>query len=621
MNMTTDLKEGRRQMRQGMGFFVTLCLTLSLFPCICLGQWTTQTIVLRPGWNAVYLEVQPEPRDCDSIFSSLPVESVWGWNRRFTTVQFIQDANQLLPGRPDWLTYFPGAIGDPSLNTLFALHGDRCYLVKSTASQPVTWTLKGRPVPPVKDWIAGSMNLVGFPMDGTSPPSFASFFAGSAAHAGQAIYRLQPSGLWTQVANPVTERMSASEAFWVFTSSASSYGGPIGVKLEQSQKIDFGRTVPETWISLKNVSKQPRNFQLIPNASQTPPDANSPALAGGVPLSYWQFNLASKQYGWYPLEPQTTITVAPGQETKVRLAVRRKDLTPFLPPAGNVGAEYQSLLTVIDQVGDRVTVPVTARAAVSGGKPALAAFGGVGTLGTSSDAAPDVHAGLWVGTAVIQKVSQTAGSSDPTVPRPTGSQAQFRLIVHVNSSGQARLLQQVMLMWTNGVVDSFGNIQQLGRQVLITDDSLVSQFSGAALRDGKPVARRISTIGFGFSGLLPLVGPFGDLQNPLTGTVVTGYDDPLNPFKHRFHPDHDNLDAEHSVVLPEGVESYTIRRLLQLNFSGEDPEGRARAQWGDSELGGTYTETITGIHKIPIVIQGIFRLNRVSLIPFLNTEG
>ena len=379
--------------------------------------------------------------------------------------------------------------------------------------------------------------------------------------------------------------------------------------------------MPETWVSLKNLSKQPRSFQLVPNASQAPPDANFPDLAGDVPLSYWQFNLAAKQYGWFPLEPQTTITVAPGQETKVRLAVRRKDLAPFLPPAGRVRSEYQSLLTITDQAGNRVTLPVTARSSASGGQLALAASGAGYPLEMGADAVPDTHAGLWVGTAVIQKVSQTAGSSDPTVPRATGSQAQFRLIVHVNSSGQARLLQQVMLMWTNGVVDSFGNIQQLGRQVLITDDSLLSRFGGAALRDGKPVARRISTVGFGFPGLLPLSGPFGDLQNPLTGTVVTGYDDPLNPFKHRFHPDHDNLDAEHAVVLPEGVESYTIRRLLQLNFSPDDPEGRARAQWGDSELGGTYSETISGIHKVPIVIQGIFRLNRVSLIPFLNTEG
>ena len=46
------------------------------------GQWTTQTISLQPGWNAVFLEIQPEPSESDAVFAGLPVESVWRWNRR-----------------------------------------------------------------------------------------------------------------------------------------------------------------------------------------------------------------------------------------------------------------------------------------------------------------------------------------------------------------------------------------------------------------------------------------------------------------------------------------------------------------------------------------------------------
>ena len=44
---------------------------------VATAQWATQSIVLEPGWNAVYLEVQPEPRECDAVFAELPVESVW----------------------------------------------------------------------------------------------------------------------------------------------------------------------------------------------------------------------------------------------------------------------------------------------------------------------------------------------------------------------------------------------------------------------------------------------------------------------------------------------------------------------------------------------------------------
>src|SRR5437867_7686304 len=86
---------------------ISYLLTFLGVLCPCYAQWTTQTITLNPGWNAVYLEVEPASPDCDALFAGLPVESVWAWNRRFSSVQFIQDANALLPGQPDWLTYVP----------------------------------------------------------------------------------------------------------------------------------------------------------------------------------------------------------------------------------------------------------------------------------------------------------------------------------------------------------------------------------------------------------------------------------------------------------------------------------------------------------------------------------
>ena len=65
-------------------------------------QTTTQSLNMKPGWNAIYLEVQPEPSDCDTVFGDLPVESVWFWNGRYSSVQFIQDADELEPGGPTW---------------------------------------------------------------------------------------------------------------------------------------------------------------------------------------------------------------------------------------------------------------------------------------------------------------------------------------------------------------------------------------------------------------------------------------------------------------------------------------------------------------------------------------
>ena len=70
-------------------------------------QWSKQTLTLQPGWNAVFLELTPEPQDCDSIFAGLPIESVWKWSKSFSTVQFISNPDELLPESPDWLHYTP----------------------------------------------------------------------------------------------------------------------------------------------------------------------------------------------------------------------------------------------------------------------------------------------------------------------------------------------------------------------------------------------------------------------------------------------------------------------------------------------------------------------------------
>ncbi len=592
---------------------LALCVAL-LSPSTADAQWVTQTIVLQPGWNAVWLEVQPEPRECDEVFAALPVESVWAWNRRFNTVQFLQDANKLIPGQPDWLAYFPVAGGSPLMTTLFAVQGGRGYLIKSTATQSVTWNLRGRPVIAARDWIKGSLNFAGFTLDAVTPPTFSSFFASSPAHVGQPVFRLQTNGLWEKVANPATTTMRSGEAFWISASEQSNWAGPVAVGLEQSPGIDYGRTVPEAVVTLKNLSTTPKTLLLRPKNSESPSDPAMPALAGQVPLSYWRMDLASKVYGWYPLSAAVSIKLGGGEETRLRLAVRRPDMVAYAPVAGVSEFQYQSILEVLDQAGSRVAIPVTARQGAS----AVAAQG-VGLQDVTTPVHP--RAGLWVGTAVLRGVSQAGNAADPSTPRATGSEAQFRLIVHVNAAGQARLLKQVMLMWTNGILDDLGDPLQKGHRVLVTDDALASRFTGAALRDGKAVARRISTVAFSHPKPIAMTGIFGDGPSPLRCSVSVGYEDPVNPFKHRFHPDHDNLDDAFSKVQPEGVESFTVTRALSLKFTATDPEGLDTSRWGDSQLGGEYSESVTGLHQIPIVVKGVFRLNRVSLIPTLDNEG
>jgi hypothetical protein len=617
-----------RQWRNLAIFFAGFC-----FPSPVFAQWTQQTISLQPGWNAVFFEVDPQPRDCDTIFQGIPVESVWGWNRRFTSVQFVQDPNTLLPEDSEWLAYFPASSLHAVVTNLWIIQGGRAYLVKLGGTRAVNLVVTGRPrIRPIQ-WLSDSFNFVGGRVDGASPPTFADFFASSPSHAGQEILRLGSDGKWHKVGSPASDRMRRGEAFWVYCKGQSQYQGPLSVAFDVGDGLDYARILAEQTLRIQNASASPRTITVRQRTSgAVPADPSLPVLAGAVPLSRYEFDVAAKRIGWYPISGPLALTIPARGELAVRLAVRRPDMAAFTPPLGRE-ALYQSLLDVSDAAGSLLVLPVSAQGLnaprVSPGVRMAAgrSSGGMARL----DVAPHPRTGLWVGNATINAVSNpTSGSLNPDQPTTVAAPATFRVIVHVDSSGQARLLQQVLQMWKPGAWipnpdDSTSatfilDPNNSGRTVLLTDDSLIPQFGGVALRDTKLVGRRISSAVFGFPQPIAMGGGgFGVAGgNPVTCIVVLDYRDRLNPFVHQYHPDHDNLDARYETTLPAGKESYTVTREIALGFTAADPEGLISADWGDEELGGIYSEKITGFHRRAIHIRGIFRLQRLSDVGVLN---
>ena len=595
-------------------------------------QWTHQTVVLRPGWNSVFLEIQPEPRECDALFAGVPVESVWAWNRRFSPVQFIQDPDALIPGQPDWLTYLPTSHLARATMNLFTLQGNRAYLIKlpDNASQ-VSWTFTGRPMVRRIEWLSDSFNFTGFHVEAANPPTFQDFFASSPAHAGQRAYRLV-NGLWSQVVSPTTTRLAGGEAYWIFCQGQSTFAGPLEVAVEQGYGLDYGRILSERTLTLRNSSPGSNTFTIRRLSSEQPPGNDYPALAGDVPLSYFHMNVAEGQLDvrWLPLPSPLTMALGPGQEWILRLEARRADMAEFTPAPGVSDVYYQTLLEVVNGAGPRSLVGVTARG--------LKNFDATGT-GSALRAAlagspPAVHerAGLWVGSAAINSVNQPANPGAPDLPVPTASEFQFRLLIHVDDSGQARLLQKVILMWKDGTFTTDANgfqvVDEPGRYVLVTDDRFLSNFTGATLRDSEAVGRRLSSAAFGFRTPILMTGDFGSTNAPLQCAVSVDYDDERNPFKHRFHPDHNNLDDtpqrqpllvktnEHGLRYT--AESSSVRRDIRLQFTAGDPENLTLAGFGDNQLAGIYHEAMTGLHKDVLQIQGLFRLHHASRIGVLN---
>jgi len=188
----------------------------------------------------------------------------------------------------------------------------------------------------------------------------------------------------------------------------------------------------------------------------------------------------------------------------------------------------------------------------------------------------------------------------------------LRFLLHMDSGGTVRLLKEVIQMYD----------AKNEKLVLLTDHTLIPNFTGVGIQDGELVGRRLSAVGFDFdTSYIECTGAVS-----LSGTVTCSFtltsDHPTNPFLHRFHPDHDNLDARYEYAKEE---AYPINREIKIEFNDRYPPDEDKPEWprppfgwGESLLGGTYTETLKGLHKDDIKVSGPFILRRVTDIASLN---
>jgi hypothetical protein len=96
------------------------------------------------------------------------------------------------------------------------------------------------------------------------------------------------------------------------------------------------------------------------------------------------------------------------------------------------------------------------------------------------------------------------------------------------------------------------------------------------------------------------------LSGTLAGEVALAYDDPVNPFLHRYHPMFDNKNGQFEAY--DGpVESRNVVRRLSLAVSEET----AGLENPDEAVSGTYEERLEGLRAQEILVRGAFRLEKV----------
>ena len=548
------------------------------------------------------------------------------------------------------------------------MRANRAYLVNLTNSFPVTLNLTGRPALRSPVWVPDAYNLRGFPVDGKTPPTFTTFFQPSTAHytSGklQNIYRLAADGQWSIVAP--TDTVQAGVAYWVFTKGGSSYQGPLSVSLDLGDGLDFGGTLTRAVLHLKNVTSGLGTTTLTLSSATDPngmgyqgfdaangmrwldlPVPYGVALGAGGSLD---LNLSPLRVNFSTASYQALLEVKDGVGTRylVPVSASLQAASAGVSPKDLHGAKGLWADTSLNHVGLWVgSASLNAVSEVHSGGLVTNLYALVGTnqflltsnylvsitnwvvatnysVTTNGGVIYTNYAGLSTNPVVAGAMFLTNRNTIfPVYPRversfydPTTTPAtngfNLRLIVHVDSSGVARLLREVTEMWQEGTYTNASDgsrvLAKAGHSVLVTDRTLLGSFRGAVLRDGQTVGRRISTSAFNFDAdpaqnSLTLAGGFA-LNSSLAATNYRAATSPTNPFRHKYHPDH--------------AAGYAYSRAIQLAFSPDNIAGNQVNDYGYGTMAGTYRETISGLHKTNLFVSGSFTLRRVSTVGLLN---
>ncbi len=590
--------------------WLAVCTLLILGALSVHAQWQTETFLIKPGWNAIYLNVDASYQSLDNSVGAdthNPINQVWLWQPPTTTLQFV--TSPATPSAPNsqWATW--GRVGTGISDTLLTLVPNNAYLVYSVATTNYTWNVKGQPVVPAFSWSSSGLNFFGFSTPGTNAPNFDQFLALSPTlYAAQQIFTY-PGGELSPV-NPIqvfalrTTTVTRGQAYWIRANNlANNYFGPFQVIAGNPSGAAFGDSVSQYSFRLHNptATNVTVSMRLVPSEAPPPGQTNitgTPAL-----LVRGAFNTSTATYGYtnlslgstqsWVLTPQGT----PGADTTIVIGLNRSALT-------NVpGALYAGILQLSDSFGfSEYDLPVS---------------------GVTS-----ATAGLWVGNASVSQVSSylknyqmdsnnaiafsTNGSSYQitsinTNLAPVAQPYPLRLILH-NDGTNVNLLQRV-----------FYGTRYGSNYVVATQEAFLDATNLSA-------ARRISAIHL----------PYSEINNPwacagslalggsLSATVNLSYDDQRsNPFLHTYHPDHDNLDAQFATQLPQGSESYGITRSIHL-FINPPGSDFASLTSVNQSFSGIYQEAITlsGLGGFPRVfnVTGTFALNRLTPIPTLTKQ-
>ncbi|MEO5330890.1 MAG: hypothetical protein H7839_02630 [Magnetococcus sp. YQC-5] len=218
----------------------------------------TQTIELKAGWNAVFLEVEPLTPKPDTVFADMPVLQALTYYPKNSSVEFIVDPKEISWNKAGWHGWVPKDKSEAVLNNLYSLQAGQAYLLRCATDY--TWKLTGEVKFKQKKWQPNAYNLTGFYVDPASPPTFERYFKGTRSAEQIRIFALKNDN-WAETS--LKELIHANQAYWVWYQGEADYPGPLGIKLQAGgDELTFLSSIKQAQITVTNRSSEPFGWRM-----------------------------------------------------------------------------------------------------------------------------------------------------------------------------------------------------------------------------------------------------------------------------------------------------------------------------------------------------------------------
>ena len=573
-----------------------VCLSFAcVFPLVAgaVAPYTTQSLSLVQGWNAVYVEVAPDAA-ADDLFADWPVDHVGLYDPAsfLATRQFGADwDSEGLTGSSMalWKRGFPEA---SSLSRVPA----GSVLVTYCTNESHSVTIRGVPAAPRTTWHVSGTNAVYnfFGFSTTQQTDISAYLEGSPCEGvkSRAYYRIVgdnldagPGPLEVRTWN---SKVSDGDVLLLPSDDLSDWSGVLFVS--PMNGIDFGQNGVKATLTVRNDGKSPRTVSV---ALEQAANAAELQLSGTLPLCLHvrDADVARTNAAWSAAlsgyGPVAKKELAPDETWRLEFGLDRTAFSSLVK-----GLSFGALLRITED-GDshaKVVVPLAGE--------------------TSGVVVPDaaLPVGLWV--ADVQFDHVLAPGS--TVGTETGGAAKLRLPIHIDANGKVRLLQRVVTAGEIAADGTYTYRLYAGSAVVPTTATMVTRISAVCLPTETPV-----------------IEAAGESDSVIAFSFTVAADGATSILRHPLHPQHDGLRWDFSTPAPSGddfqnykgdvkPETFSVGNRIEMSFGLNGGE----AAWNPEDTkSGTCRWTFSGLMRQGnIVLSGPMTVKRVSSVAEIVLE-